>query len=317
MHFTAISTAIAATLPLASAGLNKPIINPQFPNNGLGSLGPGLMQHLRPAKRTWDKWGPGWIPEDCKNLAKSNNLSPFDITPFNIHYEDCPDSWVFCRHKDSPLSETDMMDLFGRMPVKMRSYIRHIIALPGSRSAGSAGDNIQMNGDCEITVFVHETGHSLDSHAFDPKYGAPFSNSRVWLDNYGQDSAVCDGYAQSSQQENLAQETVVGLFDKVVPGGVGTVQPNWKAIFHQYATVQGYLGDQILPGGTCSHRLANSRPVPMGDSKKSRRGLGPEPDVSLSSHVTEIEPIAMGDAIVLTQYNDAGEAIGKREVALN
>lgn len=60
------------------------------------------------------------------------------------------------------------------------------------------------------------------------------------------------------QAENFAQETVIALFDKVVPGGIGTVEPNWKAIFHQYATVQAALGDSIIPGGTCRNRFANA-----------------------------------------------------------
>ncbi|KAM3557509.1 hypothetical protein MY1884_004496 [Beauveria asiatica] len=45
-----------------------------------------------------------------------------------------------------------------------------------------------MNGDCEITVFIHETGHSLDSHALNPQAR----------------HAVTDDHGQTSQQENFA-----------------------------------------------------------------------------------------------------------------
>ena len=209
-----------------------------------------------------------------------------------------------------------MIDIFGRLPVRMRQFIRHVISLPGTKSAGSSGDNIQLNGPIDITVYAHEIGHSLDSHAFDPKYGAPFSNSQVWIDNYNMDSAVTDDYAQTSQQENFAQETVVSLYDKVVPGGIGTIQPNWKAIFHQYATLQGYIGDTIIPGGTCSHRLANSPAVPKSSSAKARINTA-KPDVSLSHKVTGIAAIPMGRTIQLTEYDDAGNAVGSRVVALS
>ena len=57
--------------------------------------------------------------------------------------------------------------------------------------------------------------------------------------------------------KNVAQETVISLFDKVVPGGLGTIEPNSNGIFHQYATLQANLGQTLLPGGTCSGRLAN------------------------------------------------------------
>ena len=60
------------------------------------------------------------------------------------------------------------------------------------------------------------------------------------------------------QAENFAQETVIALYDKVVPGGIGSVEPNWKAIFHQYATVQDALKDNLIPGGRCRNRFANA-----------------------------------------------------------
>ncbi|KAK3192075.1 hypothetical protein K4F52_001702 [Lecanicillium sp. MT-2017a] len=317
MHFTKSSLALAASFTsLASARLDKPVINPPFPGGGLDSLSQGLLDNLKPTHSTSDDWTPGWIPKDCKAIAEGSGFSANDITPFNIHYDDCGDAWVFCRHKDSPLSKIDMIDIFGRLPVRMRQFIRHIVALPGTKSAGSSGDNIQMNGPIGITVYVHEIGHSLDSHAFDAKYGAPFSNSKVWIDNYNMDSAVTDSYAQSSQQENFAQETVVSLFDKVVPGGVGTIQPNWRAIFHQYATLQGYIGDIIIPGGQCTHRLTNSPAVPKSNSARLFMDEAAKPDVALSDNVTEIEAIPMGDTIELTEFDEAGQPSGSKVVNL-
>ena len=71
-------------------------------------------------------------------------------------------------------SQNDMVDLWGRVPVRMRDYVRHLVALPGQRSAGSNGDNIAFNGPANvISIFVHETGHSLDSHAY-PQDLLPF-----------------------------------------------------------------------------------------------------------------------------------------------
>lgn len=317
MYLRLSFAALAASFGPAWAQLDKPVIQPNFPGGGLGSLGQGLLDHLAPTMSTWDHWGAGWIPQDCKTLAEGSGFSAQDITTFNIHYQDCGDVWIFCRHKDSPIGEVHAIDLFGRLPVRMRSFIRHIILLPGTPSAGSIDDNIQMNGDVDITVFVHEVGHSLDSHAFNPGYGVPFSTSSVWVDNYNQDSAVADYYAQTNQQENFAQETVVSLYDKVVPGGIGTIQPNWQAIFHQYATLEGYIGDVIVPGGTCSNRLGNSPPVPQANSVITSPSLSAQPDVSLSGNVTEIEPIPMGSTIELTEFDEAGRPVGKRTIQLN
>lgn len=297
MHSSTVtSLATAALLSVASARLDKPVIKPPFPDGGLGSLGPDLMSSLKVASHTTDDWDDSMLPKDCKNLAQGAGFSPFDVSAFNIHFDDCKTQpWVFCRHKDSPLSKQDMTELFGRMPVRMRQFIRHIIALPGQRSAGSAGDNIQMNGDCEITVFIHETGHSLDSHAFDPKYGAPFSNGQAWTDAYNKDSAVTDDYAQSSQQENFAQETVVSVYDKNVPGGIEKIQPNAQAIHNAYTTLESYIGDIIIPGGECTHRLENSPAVPKGNSARTKLVAKSEP---VGEGLVRIEPIAMGPMVV-------------------
>ncbi|KAL7917761.1 hypothetical protein ACQKWADRAFT_305971 [Trichoderma austrokoningii] len=312
----AFKIALFALLPLAFANLDKPVIQPNFPSSGPNTIGQGLLDNLKPTHSTSDVWGAGWIPADCKALVEAAKLSPFDVIPFNIHYTDCSQTWTFCRHKDSPLSQIDIIDLFGRIPVRMRDFIRHFVFIPGAASAGSSGDNTLMVGNVEITVFIHEIGHSLDSHAFNPSYGVPFSTSNIWISNYNLDSAVTDDYAQTSQQENFAQETVVSVYDKVVPGGIGRIQPNWKAIFHQYATLQGYIGDTIIPGGTCVNRLTDSQPVPMGNSAKFRRNLGPKPKVSLSPDVKEIKPIPMSNSITMTSFNENGKANGTYVIQL-
>jgi len=73
------------------------------------------------------------------------------------------------------------------------------------------------------------------------------------------DSAVSDGYAAHNQVENFAQEFVIALFDVNVPGGIGTVQPSWNSIFHQYFTIREFLApERILnPDGRCTFRWEN------------------------------------------------------------
>ena len=156
----------------------------------------------------------------------------------------------------------------------------------------------RINGD--LSVFVHETGHSLDLlGAYKDK---PLSSSSNWIDNYNQDSNVPDPYAQTNQIENVAQNTVVGTFNENIPGGFDTAESNARAIFHQYATLQTEAdaaapGNLLRPGGMCTQRLTNS-PVVSTQSAFSRLvgqfALGghvaPPVDVSLSGNVKIIEP---------------------------
>lgn len=53
-------------------------------------------------------------------------LSPYDMQVFNVTYTDCDEPWVFCRHREPPNSQLDLVRQFGRLPVKMRNYVRHV-----------------------------------------------------------------------------------------------------------------------------------------------------------------------------------------------
>jgi hypothetical protein len=149
----------------------------------------------------------------------------------------------------------------------------------------------------DIRIMAHEMSHGLDFMALQ-QYGSPFSDTSIWRDNYNQDSAVPTDYSHTNFVEEFAEVGTVGIYDKVVPGGIGNILgDNWKKIFHQYATYQGYLGDNIIPGGTCRNRVGNSAPVSMTGKK---RGLGPKPDVSFKNstiNVVEIDESMIGFTI--------------------
>ncbi|KAM7211034.1 hypothetical protein V8F06_013582 [Rhypophila decipiens] len=296
MFFSKPTLAAAALLGLASAqNPSKPNINPAF---NRGRIETDLRNNLRPHQSNWDYWGAGWIPQGCRDIAGWKNLNPNDFTVFNVHYDDCGEAWTFCRHKNAGASEIDMIDIFGRLPVRMRSYIRHFMATPGLNDGAAAF--IYQNGDVvfedrpQLATFVHEVSHSLDFNGL-KQYGSPFSSTGIWKDNFWADKASVSDYSKTNWVEHFAEVGVIGVYDKVVPGGIGTIQPNWNDVFHQYATYQGYLGDKILPGGTCRDRFANSAPVTKSGKRKMIRAeaalLGEKPVVEFSkgSNITIIE----------------------------
>ncbi|KAJ2977475.1 hypothetical protein NQ176_g4347 [Zarea fungicola] len=276
--------------------LDKPLIKPSIP-----PLDAALFKNLKTTQWTKSQWEWGWIPDRCRDVANAHKLNPYDIEVFNVQYTDCADIWIMCRHHEAEVSQDQMADIFGRLPVRMRDYVRLSIAFPGrgSRSAytySDLGDNIYF-GDIQNhpTLWAHEIGHTLDINAVTK--GQDFSASPRWIAAYNQDQAISDDYAQTNQAENFAQETVIALFDKVVPGGIGTVEPNWNAIFHQYATAQDALGDNIIPGGRCRNRFPNAGIVCMGPAApcgKKRNAVAPF-NVTLSDEVSEIPVIAGRD----------------------
>jgi hypothetical protein len=51
--------------------------------------------------------------------------------------------------------------------------------------------------------------------------------------------------------ENFAQEVVVAAYDKIVPGGIAGLVPNYEDIYNQFVNVQEVMGDELCPGGAC------------------------------------------------------------------
>ncbi|KAK3935746.1 hypothetical protein QBC46DRAFT_358000 [Diplogelasinospora grovesii] len=285
---------LAAALSVRAVDDNLPTIQPGLDWDRMET---DLRNSLSLHSSTWDYWGAGWIPQACRDFATGHGLSPYDFTVFNVHYDDCSEPWIMCRHKDSHASEIDMIGIFGRMPVHMRSYVRQFMATPGLND-GIAGlwmypGDIMVEDRPLVRLLAHEMSHGLDYMAL-TQYGQPFSGTDIWRNNYAQDSAVPSDYSRTNFVEDFAEVGIIGVYDKVVPGGIGTIEPSWNRIFHQYATYQGYLGDNVLPGGSCRARVGNSQVVPMGNSAKTVRRddlLGPKPDVSFkNSTITVINP---------------------------
>lgn len=183
----------------------------------------------------------------------------------------------------------------------------HLVATPGLNDGAAAWTF--SNGDCivesapDLATMVHEVSHSLDWHAL-PAFQQPFSSSNEWQSNYNQDSASPTGYSRTNWLENFAEVGTVGVYDKVVPGGIGGIEPNWNAIFHQYATYQGYLGDLIIPGGTCANRFANAETVPM-NARSAKFVTSPKPDTSIKSdNVTIIVPSKEVEGLVVKDFHN-------------
>lgn len=97
-----IKAAVAALLfgSPTLAGLGKPTL---FSGGLSPDVNRVLWQYLVPTQSTYDKWGWGWIPETCFKHANDNNVSPYDMEIYNVHYTDCSMAFVFCRHNAADL----------------------------------------------------------------------------------------------------------------------------------------------------------------------------------------------------------------------
>ncbi|KAL8699058.1 MAG: hypothetical protein Q9224_001581 [Gallowayella concinna] len=294
MHVSSITTTVTLLLALVSSQrLTKPPLQ-----QNLDNLKQGFLNNLKPVSSTRTAFQAGYIPSDCKKIAQREGFKPADIQSWNIKYNDCSVAWIFCYHKSSNGPLNDLVDRFGRLPVHTRQFSRHIVSLPAtSGHAYNDGGNLVFFGDTlsNINVHIHESAHSLDLlGAFFPD--KPLSSSTKWINEYNQDSAVPDPYAQTNQVENVAQNTVVTTYERNVPGGFFGLNPNANKIFHQYATVDTEQREAdparlLVPGGTCTGRLANSSPVPISGTAtvQAAAAAAAAPNVALPAGMTTIK----------------------------
>ncbi|KAL9031605.1 MAG: hypothetical protein Q9196_000362 [Gyalolechia fulgens] len=195
-----------------------------------------------------------------------------------------------CYHRNSASPLNDLVDIFGRLPVHTRQFVRHLITLPAALPhARNTAGNIVFFGSAlsDINVHVHEAAHSLDFlNAYEEK---PLCSSAKWISEYNLDSAVPDPYAQVDQPENVAQMTVITTYERNVPGGFFGLNPDASRIFRQYATLdtqQREAGALLVRGGSCTSRLANSDPVRI--SGLATRMAAKLPDVALPADIDVI-----------------------------
>ncbi|KAL9595398.1 MAG: hypothetical protein Q9219_006473 [cf. Caloplaca sp. 3 TL-2023] len=271
MHVSSISSVVTLFVALVSSQrLTKPPLQ-----QNLDNLKQGFINNLQPVSSTRTAFQAGYIPNDCKTIAQREGFAPADIHNGALN---------------------DFVNTFGRLPVHTRQFSRHIVSLPAtSGHAYNDGGNLVFFGDTisNVNVHIHEAAHSLDLiGAFYPD--KPLSSSVKWANEYAQDSAVPDPYAQTNQIENVAQNTVVTAYERNVPGGFFGLNPDAGKIFHQFATVDTEQREAAPPnllvkGGACTGRLANSNPVPVASTAVAQPQAAPAPNVALPPGLAAIK----------------------------
>ncbi|KAK8131100.1 hypothetical protein PG984_007538 [Apiospora sp. TS-2023a] len=275
------------------ARLSKPAVRKDF--TGFEQL---LVTNLPETQHNISVWTSGWIPSDCNGYASSHNVSAADFIIYQIQYTDCSDPWIMCYHKDSETSIESIAKQFGRIPIQMREWVKHVVTIPDKMGWAyeDKGNTIYMRpSEAMQTTMIHETAHAVDLNG--GYGGSVLSGSSLWADNYAQDSHVPDDYSATDTVEDIAQSTVVAVLNVNVPGpdgGFATIEPNWRDVFHQYATIitqaRNYSrgNSMLVPGQNvaCAHRIPNSEPVAI--NTLTRVFKASRPDVSLSKHVKAI-----------------------------
>ena len=277
--------------------INKPALR-----TGLEYLDKGLFENLPTVAYEAKEWFQEYIPQWCLDQSsnKDNGFDPAkDIKVYDIRYTDCAMPWVVCIHNDSPMDINGFAGLFSRIPVSSRSFVRHVLTVPGDSEAGANtdGDIVFENlSSDDVATIIHEVGHSLDKFAYDEQ----LSFSSDWVDKTSKDKSVHNTYAGSSAIEDVAESSIVATYNMLVPGGFPKIESRWVEVRNQYETVQTWQREKantvMRPGGSCRKRFKNSDTVERPSTKRLLRGRwapwrrSPKPGTSLPEGMEVIQP---------------------------
>ncbi|KAI1779237.1 hypothetical protein F4818DRAFT_455336 [Hypoxylon cercidicola] len=253
-----------------------PVIDPTFDFPGV--IENGLKENLPFTKYRIDLFAEGEIPQFCKDEAEKRNYTVSDFDVFKVSYEDCGQPWIMCRHPDADVDADEMATTFGKMPLGMREFVKHVMVvkpegLPGACAISYDDSIVIADTHYQHYIFAHEMSHSIDSHqevpGVTPRGQGGLSISEHWHDEYSKDSATISDYARTAWPEkyvkgflllsifiwfqthfpetSLAETGIIGLFHNVVPYGVQSLAHDPASVYHQYATYQTAYRDIITP----------------------------------------------------------------------
>lgn len=159
-------------------------------------------------------------------------------------------------------------EYFARIPVGMRKWVRHVVALPADNHGGSDaiydGDNIIIKGYPSLHDIIAAVARAVAVHGY-ARYG-PFWKTYEWEEAYNLDSAVLNSFSQQSQEENLKQMTVLSLYGAQNPNLVSNRVPEFHKVINMYNAIQGAARENtftVVKGWNCPERLMDSDVEPL------------------------------------------------------
>ncbi|KAK6535478.1 hypothetical protein TWF694_001934 [Orbilia ellipsospora] len=235
---------------------------------------------------TWDtsvwtqntvvQWPAGSLPNSCAVQMAARGCAASHVQVYNVTYSDCDRPWVFCRCDYAPVPIGRTADVFGRLPVHMRSMVRHpmIVPNPDGQCCCASPDNgdLMVAGDCQIPTFAHEIGHLIDNRG--DVYGEDFSSKPDFENALAADTCSISNYGNvNGRHEEFAEMSIAVLYN-VHTGLLPTVaSPATPGCFNnQLNTIKNKFGSQFFAyGGTCVNRLPDSPTQPASMRVRIKR----------------------------------------------
>lgn len=178
--------------------------------------------YLTATPLTKGPWDANYIPSDCEYYGKKAGVDPEHMVVYNVTYNDCHSPWYMCF--DSALKDHDgLLETFSRLPVHMRSWVKHLIAFHIDRRPRASKKKRQMatmdNGNMVLygpvkewlDIMLHQAGHALDQGG---AYGEPLSGSEELATALERDRRLPSKLAKRNMFELVAENTILAVYFK-------------------------------------------------------------------------------------------------------
>ncbi|EPS44881.1 hypothetical protein H072_1131 [Dactylellina haptotyla CBS 200.50] len=237
-------------------------------------------------QRIWDssvwtpntvtQWPAGTLPASCASQMQARGCSASHVQVYNVTYSDCARPWVFCRCDYAPVSIGRTADIFGRMPVHMRSMVRHpmIVPNPDGQCCCAAPDDgdLMVAGDCPIETFAHEVSHLIDNRG--DVFGEDFSSKSTFVNALAADTCSISNYGNTNgRHEEFAEMGVVALYNvntNLLPAVDSSATTG--CFSNQLSAIKTKFGSQFYAyGGTCVNRQPDSLTQPATKRVRVKR----------------------------------------------
>ncbi|KAI5820366.1 hypothetical protein BZA77DRAFT_372500 [Pyronema omphalodes] len=198
----------------------------------------------------YNKWTKS-IPFSCYVYGQAMNCPAKNIEVWETTYEDCQEPWTFCRCKDSAVTQNEMVEEFGRIPVALRENVVNVMSGPAGALAGSAhvspGTDVTFQGSkasMSPLLVMHQVGHLLDWFSQIISYKTEFQDAVMkdscWMDKHAKEAG--EKTPTPEYQELWSQALVIHWY-QVVMKGPGNLPDNWKCMKNQLDVIASQSKD--------------------------------------------------------------------------
>ncbi|KAG9193320.1 hypothetical protein G6011_03355 [Alternaria panax] len=159
-------------------------------------------------------WNDSRINYECKKIFIKEGYKVEDIEMFEVLYEDCYETpWVMCRHKDAWYQAELMKFYISLIPVNVRQFNRHFIALPADDRGGpdtyNDYDSILFKGQANFHSIVANSAKSMGKYTGE---GRPVWDTAWWRDAVDTNAtALMNPTSLISMEECFGQTTVLAI----------------------------------------------------------------------------------------------------------